>query len=225
MSSNQPKKIDYKKLFEYLPRNEEERKMYEQFYTGYLNPNYDNEPVAAVNRMPDGLLTAYPGTEEYKQTIRDWEKEVRQELRDELAEKWFFGNSDKAKNFEPYMSHFGEMPSPVRIPSWLFAANTFQELDFRFNLIEIVAMAHVLHFTTPYCDTGYIECSGHIERWCRCTAEQAHATLMKLCQRKLITFKFLPDEAVFGLNRNLGWRANIDYIQSVLDLYGRRVDV
>lgn len=222
---NTPKRIDYRKLFECFPTNEEERKLYEQFYNGWMNPNFETDPKPSVDKLPDEIFSVEPGTPEYEAVIAKWEFNVRKELKDELAEKWFFGNSDKGKNFEPYMTYFGEIHSPVTVPSWLFAANTFAEEDFHFDNIEIVAMAHVLHFTTPYCSTGYIECSGHIERWCRCTAEHAHRTLMNLCKKNLISFKFLPDEVVFGLNRNLGWRANIDYIESVLRPYGRKVDV
>lgn len=221
----EPVKINYRKLLDFPPVTEEERKLYERFYNGWMNPNFENGPIPLVETIPEALSTTPFGTPEYTDIISEWESGVRAELKDEMAEKWFFGNSDKGENFEPYMTYFGEIHSPVKVPSWLFAANTFYEENFHFDNIEIVAMAHVLHFTTPHCDTGYIECSGHIERWCRCTAEQVHRTLMNLCKKNLIFFKFLPDEVVFGLNRNLGWRANIDYIESVLRPYGRRVDV
>jgi hypothetical protein len=106
----------------------------------------------------------------------------------------------------------------------MWAAPTFAEEEFHFDRIQMVALTHVIYFTLTGHDTGYIEKSGHIETWCRCTVEDAHKALTTLCSNGLIYFKFLPDMLVGEAARNLGWFADVPYIQKVLSNYGRRID-
>ena len=171
--------------------------------------------------------------ERYAKDVQKWENDIRESLISALAEMWLFNDEEKRKKFEFYTRNWGKDfgASPVKIPSWMFAANTFLEENFHFeNNTEIVALAHAIHFTSPHCATGYLECSGHIERWCRCTTEEAHEALAELFQRGLLLEPVIirrdtPNNPVNGVSRNLGWKANIPYIESVLKNYGRRINI
>ena len=113
----------------------------------------------------------------------------------------------------------GKMQSPVRIPSWMFRKfkhHPVLELDD----IERVALAHVIHFTTASTPYGYIECSGDIENWCKCSVEDAHNALKRLVSKNLIECTTVPDEVCFGHKRNFGYYVNVPYLHGILVLYG-----
>ena len=159
--------------------------------------------------------------------LKEWDTQIRQELIADLAETWCWGeDEEKIKEFRWYNMHWGELPTPVRIPSWMFFTHTYLDHPLScLSMAEMVALAHIMYFSKPSCSTGYIECSGHIERWCNCTVNDAHDACMSLYFRGLVDFRFLPSVLVYGLNRNLGWKANTVYIQQLLDVMGRRIDV
>lgn len=112
----------------------------------------------------------------------------------------------------------GMIPSPVRIPAWMFRKFPHNP-DFELDDIEKVAMAHVIHFTNCDNPTGYIECSGHIENWCKCSVEDAHAALKRLEKRNLIKSHVLSPDMCRGHKRNLGYFVNIGYVHTILNLY------
>ena len=112
----------------------------------------------------------------------------------------------------------GRIQSPVRIPAWMFRKYPNHK-QLELNDIEKVAMAHVIHFTNPCNPTGYVECSGNIENWCKCSVEEAHNALVSLTNKNLITQYRLSPELCFGHKRNCGYSVNVEYLHSLLNLY------
>jgi hypothetical protein len=112
----------------------------------------------------------------------------------------------------------GKIQSPVRIPTWMFRKFPDHK-SFELDDIEKVAMAHVIHFTNCDNPTGYIECSGHIENWCKCSVQEAHDALTRLVKRNLIKSHVLAPEFCMGHKRNLGYFVNIGYVHTILNLY------
>lgn len=112
----------------------------------------------------------------------------------------------------------GSIPSPIRIPEWMFR-HYKDDPDFNLDDIEKVAMAHVIHYSVSGSNTGYIECSGNIENWCKCGVKDAHNALMRLVNRKLITQHVLNEDDCMGHSRNYGYFVNFPYVRSVLLKY------
>ena len=112
----------------------------------------------------------------------------------------------------------GKIQSPVRIPCWMFRKFPYNK-DFELDDIEKVAMAHVIHFTNIDNPTGYIECSGNIENWCKCSVEQAHNALRRLERKNMIKSHVLEPQYCSGHKRNLGYFVNIGYVHTILSLY------
>ena len=116
----------------------------------------------------------------------------------------------------------GTLQSPVRIPSWMFRKFKYHPV-LELDDIERVALAHVIHFTGPSSPYGYVECSGGIENFCKCSVEDAHNALQRLVNKKLIESTTLPDEICMGHKRNFGYYVNVNYLHSILGLY--RTDI
>lgn len=112
----------------------------------------------------------------------------------------------------------GKIPSPVRIPCWMFRKFP-DDPDFELNDIEKVALAHVIHFTTSTNPWGYLECSGDIENWCKCTTKQAHEALQSLVDKQMIFCNVAPREKCLGHSRNKCYTLNIDYLHTILMTY------
>lgn len=138
-------------------------------------------------------------------------------LEENIMNQLMFGGTEEYNNRVALLD-LGKMKSPVRIPCWMFRKYP-DNPDFELDDIEKVAMAHVIHFTNAYCVTGYLECSGHIENWCKCTVHEAHKALKRLVKKKLIIQHIIPDDLCYGHKRNLGYTVNIEYVHKVLTLY------
>lgn len=167
-----------------------------------------------------------PTGETYKNAIQEWEFNVRSGLVKDLAETWMW-KEDKTDSFKEPTETFGQFPitSPVHIPSWMFACNSFNEDFMHLNDIEKVALAHALHYTKPMFP-GYKECSGQVERWCRCSVEEAHNAFVSLYHKGLLLpGVLLAPENCHGLIRNMAWKANFILIRETLALYGRDIRI
>lgn len=141
------------------------------------------------------------------------EEKLQQKILEELK---VGGSEDYNENISLFP--LGKIPSPVRIPAWMFRKYP-ETPNLELDDIEKVAMAHVIHFTN--CDnyTGYIECSGHIENWCKCSVAAAHNALKKLEKKGFITSHVLDPDDCRGHKRNLGYFVNIAYLHKLLSLY------
>ena len=141
------------------------------------------------------------------------EEELEQRILDDL----------KVGGNEDYNSHIclfplGDIPSPVRIPSWMFRKYP-ETPNLELDDIEKVALAHVIYFTNRDNDTGYIECSGHVENWCKCTVAEAHKAFKKLEKKGFIHHQVLKPEDCRGHKRNYGYLVSIPYLHTLLSLY------
>ena len=147
------------------------------------------------------------------------EKYIKQEeeLCDRILDQLKIGGTEEY-NKKITLYPLGTIPSPVRIPAWMFRKYP-DNPQFELDDIEKVAMAHVIHFTNCDNPTGYIECSGNIENWCKCSVEDAHNALKRLEKRNLITSHVLSPEYCMGHKRNLGYFVNIRYVHTILSLY------
>lgn len=221
------------------PITDEIDEVYQNFHFGFeypykpeatkdLDMTHDKRMLREPEYFREHFMKQYDIHEhtKYCEVIKQWEKDFKENLINDLAETYLWGDSkpELKKHVSFPANNTGKLGSPVRVPTWIWAAPSFAEVIFHFDRIQAVAMAHVLHFTLNGYPTGYIEKSGHIETWCRCTVEEAHNSLMDLYNKGLVFYKFLPPELVDGAARNMGWYANVHYIQHYLDNYGRRID-
>lgn len=169
--------------------------------------------------MPQGIyeeLRHQPVDDVKKKWMESYiaEEEARQA---EIIRQLKVGGSEEYNN-KISLFPLGLIPSPVRIPAWMFRKYPHNP-DFELDDIEKVAMAHVIHFTNCANPTGYIECSGNIENWCKCSVEEAHNALKRLVKKNLITQHVLDPQYCDGHKRNLGYFVNIDYVHTILNLY------
>lgn len=200
------------------------------FYSKFSDDYYVEKTDSCGNTHKelnyDRLNAEDPTGETYKQAIKEWEHDVRAGLIQDLGESWMW-TDDRTESFKESSEVFGKYPmaSPVQIPSWMFACNTFNEDFMHLNDVEKVALAHALHYTKPMYP-GYKECSGHVERWCRCSVEEAHKAFVSLYHKGLLLpGVLLAPENCHGLIRNMAWKANFIRIREVLALYGRDIRI
>lgn len=169
--------------------------------------------------MPTGLYNKMR-QESRTETKMEWEKkyiEEETERQKALLEQLKIGGTEEF-NKRIHLFPLGLIPSPVRIPAWMFRKYPHNP-DFELDDIEKVAMAHVIHFTNCDNPTGYIECSGNIENWCKCSVEEAHNALKRLVRKNLIKSHVLDPEYCYGHKRNLGYFVNVPYVHTILNLY------
>lgn len=144
-----------------------------------------------------------------------------QELRNKVYDEIMVGATDEFRE-NYFFFPMGLIHPPVQMPSWMF-----RELKYHKNLLEgdleRVALAHVIHFTAPDCPTGYMECTGHIENWCKCSVQEAHDTLIRLEKKGLIIGSALSPKDNYGHARNIGWTVNVPYLQAILDCYMTKI--
>ena len=112
----------------------------------------------------------------------------------------------------------GKIPSPVRIPCWMFRSFP-DDPEFELTDIQKVALAHVIHFTRADNPCGYLECSGNIENWCRVSTDVAHKTLQELVSKNMIFEKDAPEDLCMGHKRNKSYVLNVDYLHTILSTY------
>jgi len=163
--------------------------------------------------------------QEYNGAIQEWENKFREFLNDDLGETWCW-EDDRTGLFHANVEYYPKLISPINIPSWIFAADTFNEPNFHgLSDVEKVALAHAIWFTLHKYSTGYIECSGHVEQWCRCNPSDVHQAFQSLYHRQLLMEPLYscPDLSR-PLTRNWGWMADVIYIQQVLSNYRREID-
>lgn len=166
-----------------------------------------------------------PSAQNYDNVIQQYEKDWREALKKDLAESWMWKNYDTTP-FDENIYCMGKLESRlVRIPHWMNATDKFHEAYFHLSTIEKVALAHAIHFTLDCSDYGYIECSGRVEMWCRCSVREAHRAFQLLYRKNLVDYVRVKPAACHNLTRNWGWRANILFIQNTLNNYGRKLDV
>lgn len=155
-----------------------------------------------------------------QETINRYLEEQRQRDEELLAQLKVGGSEEYNRTIKLFPIQ--KFPSPVRVPSWMFRKYPKHKV-LELNDLEKVALAHVIHFTGTSSLYGYIECSGDIESYCRCSVEEAHNTLNSLVKKNLIEVTTVPPEVCKGHKRNFAYYANIQYLHSLLILYG--VDV
>ena len=171
--------------------------------------------------MPVGVYRQFIDDESKKdQSDRAWmQKYIDEETErnNKILEDLKVGGSEEYCN-KISLFPIGKLQSPVRIPTWMFRKFP-NNPDFELNDIEKVAMAHVIHFTNCDNPTGYIECSGNIENWCKCTVKEAHDALISLVNKNMITKHILAPEFCMNHTRNFGYFVNIGYVHTILNLY------
>jgi len=159
--------------------------------------------------------------DQYDSLIQTWESNWRHAISEELAETWLW-NEDKTPIFATHILCTGKlMPTSVTIPKWMYACETFNEVEFHLSGIHKVALAHAIHFTLQHYPYGYMECSGNVELWCRSDVMTVHDAFIDLFINDLVSYVYIPPEDCHGLSRNYGWIANLPKITTILKNYGR----
>lgn len=194
--------------------NERKKQFSEDMYNVcYSNITWLEEPYLDRNK--------FERPEEYDAFIQQWEAEWREALKHDLAESWLW-KTDKSAIFEPNIACMGKLESDrVRVPHWMYATETFEEQEFHMTTIEKIALAHALHFTLSHAQYGYLECSGHVEMWCRCSVRDAHNAFLTLQKRNLVDIIYVRPGDCHSFARNWGWIANVPKIHNTLQNYGR----
>ena len=143
---------------------------------------------------------------------------LENQLRDNIIKQLKVGGNPEYDKVISNLFPIGKIPSPVKMPAWMFRKYPHHK-QLELSDIEKVAMAHVIHFSLPGNLTGYIECSGNIENWCKCTVEEAHEALRRLTKDNLITCHTLEPELCYNHKRNYGYFVNFAYLHELLSLY------
>ena len=209
-----------------VPEDYTEAKERADIYFRSLLPEKCYVEVEDVAGKKHYILNEYQCTEdEYNDAIQQWEQKFRDELQEDLAEKWCW-EDDRVSLFRPNVQYYPMLKSPVTIPSWMFATDTFNEQNFHaLTDIEKCALAHAIWFTMNGYRTGYIESSGHVEQWCRCSISEVHRAFQSLYWRKLVNEPLYACSSTSKpLTRNWGWVADVVFIQQVLSNYRRVID-
>ena len=85
------------------------------------------------------------------------------------------------------------MENSVNIPYYLLSADKYAEPSiYSLSKIEIVALSFITQYTFSNPETGYIECSGHIEKATRCSVNEAHAAIISLFKKGFLLDPFFP---------------------------------
>ena len=141
-----------------------------------------------------------------------------QDINDEIIRQLKVGGSESYCDMIKLFP-IGLIPAPIRFPAWMFRKFP-DNPEFELDDIEKVAMAHIIHFTNCDNPTGYIECAGEIENWCKCSVEEAHDALTRLCKKNLVEAHVLDPQYCWNHKRNLGYMVNIPYVHEILSSYG-----
>lgn len=191
-------------------------------YVDSMSEKYDYIANKVVSQIDRDL---FDDPYEYDAIIRNWEDDWRAALGRDLGEMWFW-NNDRTENFKEPIYCSGKLPSSVKIPGWMMAADTFLEPEFHMTTVQKVALAHAIHFTIfnrqPH---GYVEASGQVEMMCRVGTREVHQAFMDLYCNNMVDVAYVPAKTRLGLTRSAGWIANIPKILTVLKNYGRDIKV
>jgi len=161
----------------------------------------------------------------YDAMIRNWEDEWRDSLNKDLGDYWLYGDNSTADKFVEGTYIAGKLGHAANIPTWLFAADTFQEPEFHMNTVQKIALAHAIHHTLGKQPYGYIEAAGEVERMCRVGVREVHEAFIWLQGADLVDVVYVPANRRWSRTRSCGWFANIPKIITVLENYGRVITV
>ena len=131
----------------------------------------------------------------------------RTELVDELSEMWLWNDKERRNDYAFY--ELMPLVPPVQVPSWFYRLETCDDEYLR-NLtrIEKVAFCTILQYTQTH-STGYIECSGNIEKACGCTANEVHMAIAKLFAHQILMEpEFPPLDTIHNMYRCGSWKIN-----------------
>ena len=120
----------------------------------------------------------------------------------------------------PFKHPSNVMKSMIDVPKWLFyPVPEFGE----FNSMEIAALLHIIHYTTPEFPEGYIAESEMMEHWCNATPEEVDAVLNSLEEKGLIWHEELDPSTCRNPKRNYCWFADVTKMHNILVKYNREV--
>ena len=140
---------------------------------------------------------------------------------DELSEMWLWNDEDKREKF----SFYETLPivPEVPVPMWIFSLdNTYDDKLNSLSNVEKVALCYIMEFTKSH-TTGYIECSGNIEKACMCTVNEAHDAIISLWIKGfLLDPEFPPHDTIYNLYRCASWKVNPMFLKVHLENQGIR---
>ena len=159
----------------------------------------------------------------YTKAVEDAKKAdkfFKHNLVDELSEMWLWGDLNKRAKFSFY-ENYTSMENSVNIPYYLLSANKYAEPSiYSLSKIEIVALSFITQYTFSNPETGYIECSGHIEKATRCSVNEAHAAIISLFKKGFLLDPFFPPhEFIYNLYRCASWKLNLICLKDFASRY------
>ncbi len=154
--------------------------------------------------------------EEFKYTQEEY-MESEDQVNDRIRELMAVG-MDPSNSWRPYLLPLGKLPSPVRIPCWMFRKYPISILNIEGDAKK-VALAHAIHFTNPQCHTGYMPLSGNVENWCKISCDEVDEIFNELERDGLVSGRVLDPEDCYNHKRNKGYTANIELLHQLLSLF------
>ena len=99
------------------------------------------------------------------------------------------GGSDEYKE-RLMMCPFDLILAPIHVPMWMFRKyDDHPELNL--TDIEKICLSVAIHFTKVSSPTGYMECSGLVEKYCLCDVSDVDNAFRNLLSKKLVLYKTL----------------------------------
>ena len=131
------------------------------------------------------------------------------------------GGSDEYKE-RLMMCPFDLILAPIHVPMWMFRKyDDHPELNL--TDIEKICLSVAIHFTKVSSPTGYMECSGLVEKYCLCDVSDVDNAFRNLLSKKLVLYKTLNPEQCYDHKRNRGFVANIPKLREILSNYNMSV--
>ena len=141
--------------------------------------------------------------------------------RDEIVNQLLVGGGDEYK-IRLLSMPFDMILAPIHVPMWMF--RKFEKNpELNLNDIEKMCLSAAIHFTRASTHTGYMECSGLVEKYCMCDVEDVNAAMNHLLENGLLFCKELTPDQCYGHKRNRGFIANIPKLRDILSNYNLSV--
>lgn len=166
--------------------------------------SFIKDPVNPTNTEPTPVIDTSNMT---KEEISELARKRRTALVDELAEMWLWNDLERRKDYSFY--ELLPIVPPVQVPPWILSLDKSPDENIRsLTHIDKIALCIILQFTQSH-STGYIECSGNIEKACNCTVNEAHHAIARLFAFGLLLEpEFPPLDTIHNMYRCASWKVN-----------------
>lgn len=150
--------------------------------------------------------------------IVEFERDLESEILHDLGETGNDEFKEKLNTFPFWSPIF----SGIKVPKWMFRKYSMHP-ELNLTDVEKICLATAMHYTRDEIPTGYMECSGLVERMIRANIYSVTKAFDSLVERELVLFRSLSPEECYGHKRNRGFIANIPKLKELLTPYNEDV--